>query len=501
MVLIPSLLLGVLVVGSTTAYRPADRPAKISFFDPLNANKAGELDCGTDKESTDLSLAVNTCLWGDLPIVNFKIDHRPKCGNGADPVAFFYPTTSCTGPSNFRSDESSIYEGNHDLEDKCLIFVSPTEWSMIFRCEDFESQAIASSHYMQAIPPNYNSDESAIFGESSVSAGVITPHGSYDCTIMKPKEPTYLPVDTCLTLEDLWDGRGLFVNKPAICADGTAAVLESFPLPNCEFLDENGSDVEREDGLSLNKKCYRPQSQARSVRFHCGEKETEMFEDLPPYEHAAVSPLLIVETVAKPTPAPVKTTPNWQSLPNGGSFRKPTSNSDIKTQSTKPRGGKIHPYYLSDCETDQRSESTSVKAADTCIWTFMYKSIEIPSPAICSNGTQALFATYSRPGCKPEDLKYLGDIPEEFTDSCADISKIDSFAFICEGLPESEIGNKGSVGGFLKFVGIVILIVFVMGALAVLSCCLRGAAMMRQANELWGRMLDAFKGREGAIQL
>ena len=113
----------------------------------------------------------------------------------------------------------------------------------------------------------------------------------------------------------------------------------------------------------------------------------------------------------------------------------------------------------------------------------MYKSIEIQSPAICANGTQALLATYSRPGCKPTDLKYLGEIPEEFTDGCADIAKIDSFAFICEGLPESEIGNKGSAGGFLKFVGILLLLLVLMVVLSVVSCCLRGAVMMKQANE------------------
>jgi hypothetical protein len=57
------------------------------------------------------------------------------------------------------------------------------------------------------------------------------------------------------------------------------------------------------------------------------------------------------------------------------------------------------------------------------------------------------------------------------------------------------------VGGFLKFVGILILFLVLMIALSVLSCCLRGAAMMKQANELWAKIMDAFKGREGAIQL
>jgi len=46
-----------------------------------------------------------------------------------------------------------------------------------------------------------------------------------------------------------------------------------------------------------------------------------------------------------------------------------------------------------------------------------------------------------------------------------------------------------------------ILILILMIVLSIASCCLRGAAMMKQANELWARIMDAFKGREGAIQL
>ena len=176
--------------------------------------------------------------------------------------------------------------------------------------------------------------------------------------------------------------------------------------------------------------------------------------------------------------------------------------SSLNSQSSTPQGAKIQAYWDEDCNADSgHTEAASVKAVDTCVWTFMYKSVAILSPAICSNGTQALFATYSRPGCKPGDLKYLGEFPGEF-EGCVDIERIDSFAFICEGLPESEIGNKGgSVGGFLKFVGILLLLLVLMVGLSVVSCCLKGAAMMKQANELWARIMQAFRGREGAIQL
>jgi hypothetical protein len=333
---------------------------------------------------------------------------------------------------------------------------------MIFRCDKLEPQAIASKNYIQAIPPNYDS-KSLI--SAKPSDGVVTPYPSFDCAGYKPHEPTHLPADTCLDFLG-WEGRSVLIHQPAICRNGSTAFVESFPEPGCKTSDEFVSASQ--DGLSLNKKCFGSwDPHVRSMRFRCNDKAMKPFEDLPPHRHLEVEPLAIQEAVS---PAGVI---------------------------HKAQGGKIK----TDCENDKRPESTSVKAVDTCVWTFMYESMEVKGPATCANGTQALFATYSRPGCKPEDLKYLGDLPDQFDGFCGDISKVDSFAFICEGLPESEIGNKGSVGGFLKFVGIVILILVLMIALSVLSCCLRGAAMMKQANELWAKIMDAFKGREGAIQL
>ncbi|PMD23479.1 hypothetical protein NA56DRAFT_687752 [Hyaloscypha hepaticicola] len=501
MVHVPFMLLGLSVASSTTAYRPYayERSAKITLFDTSNiadASDPASFECDTARPSTDISLAINTCLWswGDFPLVNFKVNSQPKCANGAEPVTYFYPTTSCTGNPSFRSDQVTNQD-YHNIYNKCLFFDSPTEWSMIFRCDKLESQAVASGNYIQAIPPNF--DRNKIPVTTKASCGVVTPHSSFDCTIWKPKEPTFLPADTCLTLEGN-EGRSVFINKPAICADGLAAIFESFTVRDCKSIseDDESMDVYGDD---LDKACHRSySSHVRSMRFRCDDKEQEMYEDLHPYEHEQVERLVLQEA---PKSAPKEEELILHVDPNSDKQRKPIPTSAIGTQSTKNQGGKIQPYYLTDCETDQRVEKTSVKTVDTCVWTFMYKSMEIKSPAVCSNGTQALFATYRRPGCKPEDLKYLGELPEEFDDSCADISKIDSFAFICEGLPESEIGNKGSVGGFLKFVGIMLLIVVLMIALSILSCCLKGAAMMRQANELWGKIMDAFRGKEGAIQL
>ena len=505
MVHIPSLLLGLSVVGSITATRlyGYDRPAKISLYDSHSAVEASsdpaELDCGEYRRPTIYSLTINTCLWGDFPLTHFRVTTMPVCASGAQPVAYFFPTISCTGNPSFRSDNQNINQEYHGLHDKCLSLNSPAQWSMIFSCDKLESKATASRHHVQAIPYNYNLNKTPIPTVLKASDAVITPHTSFDCTIWKPKEPTYLPADTCIAFEGR-EGRSVFIDKPAICADGSEALLELFREPGCgKELSEGNDGFTGWGGSFVSTKCYSSDSLIRSMRFRCGDKEMGMYEDLPPYKHAEVEPLVLHEA---PMPTQDNGEPTLLVDPNSEKVLKPTFGSGISPQSSKPQGGKVESYYVENCKIEEgRSHSVSVRRADTCVWSFMYKSMEVTSPAVCANGTQALFATYSRPGCKSDDLKYLGDIPEEFTDGCADISNIDSFAFICEGLPETEIGNKGSVGGFLKFVGMVLLILILMIGLSIASCCLRGAAMMKQANELWARVMDAFKGREGAIQL
>jgi hypothetical protein len=287
MVHVPSLLLGLSVASSTTAYRPYayDRSAKIALFDTSNiadTSNPASFECDTSRPSTDITLEINTCLWawGDFPLVNFKVSSEPKCANGAKPVTYFYPTTSCTGNPSFRSDQVTNQD-YHDIHNKCLFFDSPTEWSMIFRCDE-ESQAVASGNYVRAIPPNYEWNRIPVARKAS--AGVVTPHTSFDCTIWKPKEPIFLPADTCLTLEGN-EGRSVFINKPAKCADGLAAFFESFMGPNCKNASEDDEMIDV-DGYDLDKTCHVSYtSQVRSMRFRCDDKEQEMYEDLPAYKH------------------------------------------------------------------------------------------------------------------------------------------------------------------------------------------------------------------------
>jgi hypothetical protein len=141
-----------------------------------------------------------------------------------------------------------------DLEDRCLFGSSTGKWSMIFRCENLESQVVEKGYYTQAIPPNYSSLKKPAPTGAKGSHGVVTPHGSHDCTIWKPKEPTFLPTDTCLTLDV---SHSVFINQPATCANGKAALAEAFSEPDCKTsVGWLGTDAfSNEYGASLDKKC------------------------------------------------------------------------------------------------------------------------------------------------------------------------------------------------------------------------------------------------------
>jgi hypothetical protein len=389
---------------------------------------------------------------------------------------------------------------------------------MIFRCENLDSQSVSKGNFRQAIPPNYLSNKMPAVKPNPV--GVITPHFAHDCTVNRPKQPTFLPAGTCLTLEV---GHSLYITEPVICSDGKTALVQTYNEPNCESPSSclGTDDFSGAYYDSINKKCHT--TDARSVAFKCSEKEFEQFEDLPEHKFKDVKPLKVLppstffgKLFGKPSSAPALPKPDNAIANPQAPLRKniplrPTSSTkatskvkpavSINPFSVNPQSATIQPYSLKNCKVGQQRDAASVKRADTCIWAFTWESMQIKSPAICLNGTKALFATYSRPGCKSEEMTSFGEIPEDYSSGYTDISKVDSIAFWCEGLPATEIGNKGSIGGLVKILLLILLVFILMGVLSIVGCCLRGAAMMRQANELWGRIMEAFGKREGAIQL
>jgi len=500
MVSLSSLLIALSVASSTIAYRSyaVNREAKISLFEASSVSKAPSsdltnLDCGSQLPSTEITLPVDYCLWGDDFLVNnFKITTYPTCGNGARAVALFYSTTSCTGNPTFRSDQANV-----DLSDRCLFGSSPDQWSMIFRCENFDSQSVSRRSFKQAIPPLSISDNKFVSSKPTATHGVVTPYFAYDCSINRPKEPTFLPADTCLTLEV---GHSVFISQTVICANGNVAFLQTYDEPRC-FSPSSGPETDAfSDSYfkSIDKKCHT--TNARSIAFICNESEyMTKFEDVPRQEMKDVEPLVIL---APPPPVqkPISDSEPSSSKSQANIGDSITSSTGSSNTPLKPQGATMQAYNLKKCKSD-RAIAPLIRPVDTCIWTFMWESIQVKSPAVCPNGTQALFATYSRPGCKPSEMQSLGELPAVYSSGCAGIENIDSIAFWCEGLSPSEIGNKGSLGGLVKMLLIMLLIVFLMIALSILSCCLRGAAMMKQGRLVWDQIMELFGKREGEIQL
>lgn len=157
---------------------------------------------------------------------------------------------------------------------------------MIFRCDNFNSQAVAKGYFKQTIPRNYDPAKKATRKSPD---GIVIPHSSYECMIMKPAEGTFFLFGTCFNLGRDCKGSSVFVNKPAICASGKAALLQQFFKSNCESsMGWLGTDARSaEYGPSLDKKCHT--TEARSIKFHCGNKDVEMFEDLPAHKHKEIN--------------------------------------------------------------------------------------------------------------------------------------------------------------------------------------------------------------------
>jgi hypothetical protein len=304
-------LLWILSAASNAAayqYR-GNGEARISLFEPAKVSKAAtstltELDCDPQQPSKDISLPVDSCLWGDYSLVNnFKITTFPTCGNGATAVAFFYSSTSCTGPTSFRSDKQDV-----GILDRCLFGSSSQKWSMIFRCSEFKSHAVSKRAFQKAIPPNYTPST-----PSSPTDGVLTPYFSYDCTIYRPKQPTPLPADTCLTLDV---GHSIHIAQSAVCANGKAALVQTYDEESCSSPNSwLGTDAFSDSYFgSIDKKCHT--TNARSVAFLCHDQEIVKFEDLPKQEGKTVEQLTISEL--PPPPKKVEESePSEVTLPTG----------------------------------------------------------------------------------------------------------------------------------------------------------------------------------------
>lgn len=468
------------------------REARISLYEAAtvsSAQRLSYLDCSVRRPSEEVVLPVNTCLWGDYFLVNnFKITQYPICADGSPAVALFYEGTSCTGKPTFRS-ESNGARGPQGITNRCLFGSSPARWSVAFRCGNPDSQSIAKGSFRQAIPPSY---ETVRRNNPTASGGVITPYFSYDCTISTPKQPTFLDADVCLKLEP---GHSIHLAQPVVCENNKTALGAIYQDEECSVWNGFiGHDV-YSDGYfaSIDKKCYAVNAQ--SISFSCGSREKRKFEDLPPHEHKDVDPLVLLdpaEPEPEPRPEPEKPKPkNPVSRP-----KQPVAR---PKKPSKQQDAQLVGYWRENCQTDQgKIDTFPAQKIDTCFQSFMYDSVRIQTTATCGNGTKALLASYSRPGCHPEDTINMGSASE----GCIPTKRIGSLAFWCDGLSESEIGNrKGSIGGLIKILLVIFVVFLLITVLTILSCVMKGAAMIKQAGKLIQRLKALFGKDEGGIRL
>lgn len=500
-----------------------DTEATVSFYDTSTVSAADliKLDCSTQRNRRDIPVSIDHCVYGNhLLVNNFQITRYPTCANGAKAVIFFYATTSCTGTPTFRSDETDV-----DITDRCLFGSSPDRWSMIFKCENLESQALGKYSFFYAALPRRksNSFQDPIEYNLEPTDAVVTPYESNFCTVYNPKEPTFLPVDTCLSMED---SHSILVTQRAVCANGKLAWIHTYTDSNCSA----GEDMLRAESysrsqvlaVSMDKHCH--PIAARSIAYVCKDHEMKKFEDLPPYKFKDVEPLLLLDrpvNTIKPTPVAdlrkvnLQETGNnrqnnWQSVVWDGSkwIKKPQGHPIYLP--SKPQGGTIITYNSATCNQDERRyKAPEIKAVDTCILVNRWKGLQVTSRPMCENMTSALVATYSSPGCRPENMKSLGDIPKVYRIGCGDISDIGSMAFWCDGLPADQISPPSNGWAVFKLVAIIIgsMLGFMvlMATVVALILFLNGRKAMADGEPFWERFRNAvlrpFGKKEGMIRL
>ena len=254
-------------------------------------------DCSSSGPSKMIAVDVNLCLWGDYPLASkFQINSYPVCENGATPVLIYYDGTSCTGNPNYDSRDTET----PSLVNRCLFGTATRTWSMIFRCDNFDSQAVTRNSFKQALPI-YSIPERKMFSRAAKDA-VITPCSLTDCTVCRPKEPIFLEVNTCFPLHMNPLVRSIWISQPAVCTNSTTALLQTYNDSNCSQVEVNvqlgANDFSRSYFYILDRKCHT--TYAKSVAFVCNEKEElRPFKDMPKCKFKDVERLIVPDQPAE----------------------------------------------------------------------------------------------------------------------------------------------------------------------------------------------------------
>ncbi len=143
-----------------------------------------------------------------------------------------------------------------------------------------------------------------------------------------------------------------------------------------------------------------------------------------------------------------KNHPNYKSPP------KAYSNPSVEVLSTIPGPGKVQIYPEPGTCSSSSTLTTNINTyrADECqnLNPHEISQIQIASPAICRNGTRALFTVFASSNCW-FSASETTQVSDEVVGRCIDASQVWSCAFICEGLPE----GSGGVGKLLAAVAVV----------------------------------------------
>jgi hypothetical protein len=134
---------------------------------------------------------------------------------------------------------------------------------------------------------------------------------------------------------------------------------------------------------------------------------------------------------------------------------------------------------------------------DTCV-NMKTDKIKIYSTGVCKNGTQALMATWEKKDCagNPDAIREVED--KEFK-TCLDFSKVDSFAFWCEGkgvksVPSDTLPRKGGKSRTHVFIVVMMSLFGVVGFVALVGWLLFNTAVVDKVKEI-------YHSRTGAIAL
>ncbi|KAI0163637.1 hypothetical protein BJ166DRAFT_297694 [Pestalotiopsis sp. NC0098] len=145
--------------------------------------------------------------------------------------------------------------------------------------------------------------------------------------------------------------------------------------------------------------------------------------------------------------------------------------------------------------------------ADSCLNIEAFRKIKIFAVATCRNGTEALFARYTGPGCigEPASLDVVG---EDMLKTCLDMparESVGSYGFWCDGIEKQQPpppsppkkntgGGGGSIWGLIGILLLILVTVLLIAGLKLASCISR-------ASDTGNRFLGIFGKREGEIAL